>query len=156
LRILRNKSDLFPQQIQIHPVRRNPVIQNLARLGAYKPHQQRSPASIFQPPTAHERNRVSAGCAEADFIQGQRRGTLMLKAHLLNCSVISSSTASGRQASDREEYRESAEKKSSARKIPFRDKHWMTFPTPAKARKCKTKNPQREELPIVISCRKIK
>ena len=39
LRILRHKSDLFPQQIQIHAIRWNPVIKNLACFRSVQAHQ---------------------------------------------------------------------------------------------------------------------
>src|ERR1019366_9506965 len=63
-------------------MRWNPVVKNLARLRSIQTHQKLHQRGLPCPGRPYKGNRVSAGRAETDLIQGQRRRTLMLKTDL--------------------------------------------------------------------------
>src|SRR6266436_7072386 len=83
LRVLRHESNLFPQQIQIHAIRWNPVVKNLARLRSVQPHQELHQSRLPCPRWSDKRDRISPRRAETDLVQRQTRRTLMLKTDLL-------------------------------------------------------------------------
>src|ERR1039457_4715665 len=60
-------------------MRWNPIVKNLARLRSVQTHQQLHQSGLPCPRWPDKGNRVSASCAESDFVQCQTRGTLMLK-----------------------------------------------------------------------------